>query len=168
MDVEEFLKMVPRFKNSAICYQISEKLKECHIENYETLKTVPLEDLAAILGDETIAQIIVKEINDIVSFSMDTLIRKLNEIEFMHNATPLNIQIVVNKMNSLHKLANKCRRHINQTNYPMFKGNKELLEELLKKSEEYKNNLQMLCEHLSATTDVPNISELETELLKGN
>jgi len=56
-------------------------------------------------------------------------------------------------------------RHIYQTNYPMFKGNKEDLEALLKSTEDYWSNLQMLCEHLSATTDVPSVRELETELL---
>jgi hypothetical protein len=48
----------------------------------------------------------------------------------------------------------------------MFKGRKEELEYLLEVTEDYRNNLQVLCEHLSATTDVPSVRELETELLQ--
>lgn len=48
----------------------------------------------------------------------------------------------------------------------MFKGRKEVLEDLLVKTEEYRSNLQILCEHLSATTGVPSVREQETELLQ--
>lgn len=57
-------------------------------------------------------------------------------------------------------------RHIYQTNYPMFKGRKDEIETLLNITEEYRGDLQIMCEHLSATTDVPSVREQETELLQ--
>jgi hypothetical protein len=71
---------------------------------------VPLEDLAAILGDDKYAQIIVKEIHQIQDFSMEKLQRKYDEIEFLANGIPLNTSIAITKMTRLHKLANKLRR----------------------------------------------------------
>jgi len=73
---------------------------------------VPLASLTAILGDNKHAEIIVKEISQIESFSMDKLQKKFKDIQFFGSDILLNNQVAIAKMTKLHKLANRLRRYM--------------------------------------------------------
>lgn len=169
--VDSFLQVVPQLRqNPAMRACVATRLIECQIDTYDTLRSVPLTDLVAILGhcDDggKVASSIIDEIRDMEDFSMARLTNAYNAVELWTAGMPLTIDIAVAKMTKLHQLADTLERHIRHTACPLFRGSTDELTALLAATKDYLSKLRLASQHLSATTAEPSLRQPDTELLR--